>query len=128
MVAVVGAHLSGLPLNHQLRDAGATLLRPCRTAPHYRLYALPATTPPKPGMIRVLPPETGHAIEVEVWSIPAATYGAFVAGVPSPLSIGTIALDDGTSVQGFLCEPYALTGATDISHHGGWRAYLREKK
>jgi allophanate hydrolase len=127
-VAVVGAHLSGLPLNHQLRDAGASLVRTCRTAPVYRLYALPATTPPKPGMVRVDPTESGHAIEVEVWSVPSSTYGAFVAGVPSPLSIGTILLDDGTSVQGFLCEPFALAGATDISHHGGWRAYLREKK
>jgi allophanate hydrolase len=127
-VAVVGAHLSGLPLNHQLRDAGASLVRACRTAPIYRLYALPNTTPPKPGMVRVGAADTGHAIEVEVWSIPSSTYGAFVAGVPAPLSIGTLLLEDGTSVQGFLCEPYALTGATDISHHGGWRAYLREKK
>jgi allophanate hydrolase len=127
-IAVVGAHLSGLPLNHQLRDAGAILLRKCRTAPLYRLYALPATTPPKPGMIRIVAPETGHEIEVEVWSMPAATYGGFVAGVPSPLSIGTISLEDGSSVQGFLCEPYAVVGATDISHHGGWRAYLEQKQ
>jgi allophanate hydrolase len=127
-VAVVGAHLSGLPLNYQLRDAGASLLSTCRTAPMYRLYALPATTPPKPGMVRVGPGEAGHAIEVEVWSIPSTSYGGFVAGVPSPLSIGTVSLEDGTSVQGFLCEPFALSGATDISHHGGWRAYLREKK
>lgn len=127
-VAVVGAHLSGLALNHQLRDAGATLLRSCRTAPVYRLYALPNTTPAKPGMVHVLPPEAGHSIEAEVWSVPAATYGAFVAGVRSPLSIGTIAFEDGSSVQGFLCEPYAVAGATDISHHGGWRAYLQDKR
>ena len=126
-MAVVGAHLSGLPLNHQLRDAGATLVRACRTAPLYRFYALPGTTPPKPGMIRVPPGETGHAIEVEVWSLPASNYGAFVAGVSSPLSIGTISLEDEARCQGFLCEPYAVAGATDISHHGGWRAYLRQK-
>lgn len=122
-VAVVGAHLSGMPLNGQLRERGATLVERTRTAPLYRLYVLPDTTPPKPGLLRVAPGE-GEAIEVEVWDMPLAHYGSFVALVPSPLSIGTLQLADGGSVQGFLCEPLALQGATDITPLGGWRAYV----
>jgi allophanate hydrolase len=128
LVAVVGAHLQGLPLNHELTQRGARLERATRTAPRYRLFALPGTTPPKPGMAR----ETsgGNVLELEVWRIPSNTYGAFVAGIPSPLGIGRIELEDGQWVQGFLCESWALAGAEDISHFGGWRAYLvsRAKK
>jgi allophanate hydrolase len=120
-LAVVGAHLSGQPLNGQLTDRGARLLRTCRTAAAYRLYALPGTTPPKPGLLRT---GAGAAIEVEVWSMPVAQLGAFVAAVPAPLGIGTVDLDDGTRVLGFLCESYALEGARDISAFGGWRSYL----
>lgn len=122
-VAVVGAHLSGMPLNGQLTERGATLLARTHTAALYRLYALPNTTPPKPGLLRVVPGE-GEAIEIEVWDMPLAHYGSFVALVPSPLSIGTLQLADGGSVQGFLCEPLALQGATDITPMGGWRAYI----
>ncbi|MDP2742991.1 MAG: allophanate hydrolase [Hydrogenophaga sp.] len=122
-VAVVGAHLSGMPLNSQLTERGATLVTRTHTAALYRLYALPNTTPPKPGLLRVAPGE-GEAIEIEVWDMPLAHYGSFVALVPSPLSIGTLQLADGGSVQGFLCEPLALKGATDITPLGGWRAYI----
>ncbi len=122
-VAVVGAHLSGMPLNSQLTERGATLVARTHTAALYRLYALPNTTPPKPGLLRVAPGE-GEAIEVEVWDMPLAHYGSFVALVPSPLSIGTLQLADGGSVQGFLCEPLALQGANDITPLGGWRAYI----
>lgn len=122
-VAVVGAHLSGMPLNSQLTERGATLVARTHTAALYRLYALPNTTPPKPGLLRVAPGE-GEAIEVEVWDMPMAHYGSFVALVPSPLSIGTLQLADGGSVQGFLCEPLALQGANDITPLGGWRAYI----
>nr|MCU0764163.1 amidase family protein [Hydrogenophaga sp.] len=122
-VAVVGAHLSGMPLNGQLTERGATLVARTHTAPLYRLYALPGTTPPKPGLLRVAPGE-GQSIEVEVWEMPLAHYGSFVALVPSPLSIGTLQLADGSSVQGFLCEPLALAGAADITALGGWRAYI----
>ena len=121
-LAVVGAHLSGLPLNHQLLERGARMRRRATTAPHYRLYALPGTTPPKPGLLRV--PGRGHAIELEVWDMPLAQLGSFLALVPSPLGLGSIELDGGERVHGFLCEPCALEGAQDISHHGGWRAYL----
>lgn len=122
-VAVVGAHLTGMPLNTQLTERGATLLESTRTADQYRLYALANTTPPKPGLLRVAPGE-GAAIEVEVWEMPLAHYGSFVALVPAPLSIGTLQLADGSAVQGFLCEPLALTDATDITALGGWRAYV----
>jgi len=122
-VAVVGAHLSGMPLNVQLTERGGRLLQTTRTAPAYRFYALPGTTPPKPGLIRT-PAGEGAAIEVEVWELPAATYGSFVALIPAPLGIGTLTLADGSAVQGFVCEALAVDGAQDITHHGGWRAYL----
>lgn len=122
-IAVVGAHLSGMPLNGQLTDRGATLLCRTHTAPVYRLYALPDATPPKPGLLRVAASE-GERIEIEIWDMPLAQYGSFVAQVPAPLSIGSLQIADGSSVQGFLCEPLALQGAADITHLGGWRAYL----
>jgi allophanate hydrolase len=124
-VAVVGAHLTGLPLNRELTQRGARLLRRACTAPRYRLFALPGTTPPKPGMVRT--GADGHAVEVEVWELSLASFGAFVAGVPSPLSIGTIELDDGEPVHGFLCEAVATTGAEDITRFGGWRSYLASR-
>lgn len=125
-VAVVGAHLSGMPLNGQLTERGATLLRETLTAPQYRLYALPGTVPPKPGMVRV--PAGGAALIVEVWEMPATAYGSFVALIPAPLGIGTLTLDDGSSVQGFVCESIALDGAEDITHHGGWRRYIASRQ
>ncbi len=122
-IAVVGAHLSGLPLNPQLTDRGAVLRETARTAPHYRLYALPDTTPPKPGMLRV--GCEGAAIEVEVWDLPRGEVGAFLALVPAPLGIGQIELEDGRWVHGFVCEAHALQNARDVTRHGGWRAYLQ---
>ena len=121
-LAVVGAHLSGLPLNGQLRERGAALIETTTTAPHYRLYALPGTTPPKPGLQRVA--EGGHAIALEVWAMPMHQVGSFLALIPPPLGLGSVQLDDGRHVHGFVCEAHALAGAQDISHHGGWRAYL----
>jgi len=124
-VAVVGAHLSGLPLNYQLTERRGRLEKAARTSARYRLYALPGTTPPKPGMVR----DAGHgsAIEVEVWRLPVREYGSFVAGIPSPLGIGQIELENGEWVQGFVCEGWALQGAEEISQLGGWRAYLAQK-
>jgi allophanate hydrolase len=121
-IAVVGAHLSGLPLNGQLLERGARLLRATTTAAQYRLFALPGTRPPKPGLLRV--GAGGHAIAVEVWSVPLQAVGSFLALIPPPLGLGSVELAEGGHVHGFLCEPLALEGATDISHHGGWRAYL----
>ena len=120
-LAVVGAHLSGQPLNHQLVGRGAHLVRSTRTARSYRLYALQGTSPPKPGLVRV--DGNGASIEVEVWELTHQAFGSFVAEVPAPLVIGTVELEDGSTVKGFLCEPRALEGARDITAHGGWRAF-----
>ena len=124
-IAVVGAHLSGLPLNGQLAERGAVLRQTTRTAPHYRLYALPGTVPPKPGLLRAA--EGGAAIEVEIWDMPVDAVGSFLALIPAPLGLGTIALVDGSQAHGFLCEAHALAGAEDITSHGGWRAYLAHR-
>jgi allophanate hydrolase len=127
-VAVVGAHLSGLPLNHQLTSRNARLVRSCRTKPEYRLYALPESTPPKPGMVRVAGADGGAAIEVEVWEMAESQFGGFVAGIPAPLGIGTLTLEDGSEVKGFVCENHVLAAARDISAFGGWRPYLASLK
>jgi allophanate hydrolase len=121
-VAVCGAHLSGLPLNWQLTQRGATLVRTVRSAPRYKFYALPGGPPFRPGMVRVA--EGGGAIELEVWELPAREFGSFVAGIPAPLGIGTVLLEDGSSVQGFVCESHAVAQAEDITALGGWRAHL----
>ncbi len=123
MVAVVGAHLSGMPLNAQLTERGAALVQATETAPDYKFFALPGTVPPKPGLLRVGPGQ-GSSIAVEVWQMPVVHYGSFVALIPAPLGIGTLTLADGSTVQGFICEPQALQGALDITHLGGWRAYI----
>jgi allophanate hydrolase len=123
LMAVVGAHLNGQPLNWQLTERGGRLIRTCRTHPDYKFYALKGTVPPKPGLVRV-PGFDGPGIEVEIWALPADTVGTFVDGVPQPLSIGTLRLEDGTLVKGFLVEPTATEDAVDITHLGGWRRYL----
>jgi allophanate hydrolase len=122
-IAVVGAHLSGQPLNHQLTARGATLVATTDTAPCYRLFAL-RTDPPKPGLLRVADGTAGAGpIEVEVWDLEPAAFASFVDEIPSPLGIGRILLDDETDVAGFLCEAFAVRGAPDITGYGGWRAY-----
>ena len=125
-LVVVGAHLSGMPLNTQLTERGATLAASTETAPDYKLFALPGTAPPKPGLLRVTPGH-GARIAVEVWDMPVEHYGSFVALIPAPLGIGTLTLADGSKVQGFICEPFALEGAQDITHLGGWRAYIASR-
>ncbi|MDX2178649.1 MAG: allophanate hydrolase [Bryobacteraceae bacterium] len=125
-VAVVGAHLTGQPLNRQLTDRGARLVKTTRTSRDYRLFALANTAPPKPGLVRESGFE-GPGIEVEVWSMPASEFGSFVALIPPPLGIGTVVLADGTTAKGFICEPAGLTSATEITSHGGWRSYLASK-
>jgi allophanate hydrolase len=123
-VAVVGAHLSGQPLNGQLTERGARLVATTRTAPGYRLFALAGTVPAKPGLIRDA--RGAGRIEIELWEMDHAAFGSFVALIPPPLGIGTLALEDGGQAKGFLCEPYALEGAEDITEQGGWRAYLAQ--
>ena len=126
-VAVVGAHLSGEPLNYQLTARGGVLVARTRTAPSYRLYALAGTTPAKPGLFQDLD-ASGPGIEVEVWALSREAFGSFVADIPPPHAIGTVVLADGDRVKGFLCEATALPGATEITSLGGWRAYLATRE
>ncbi len=118
-LAVVGAHLSGMALNHELVALGAKLRAPALTAAVYRLYALPDGR--RPGLVRV--PADGAAIAVEIWDVPSDALGAFVARIAPPLGIGTIELAEGGTVPGFLCEAYAASGSADITAYGGWRAF-----
>jgi allophanate hydrolase len=122
LVAVCGAHMTGLPLNSQLIERNATFVERTRTAPTYRFYALPGGPPFRPGLVRVA--ANGAAIDVEVWSVPTEHFGSFVAGIPAPLAIGKVELENGTQVPGFLCESHAITNATEITHLASWRAYL----
>ncbi|MSP74655.1 MAG: allophanate hydrolase [Rhodospirillaceae bacterium] len=126
-IAVVGAHMSGLPLNGQLTELGGRQESAGKTAPIYRFYALPGGPPHRPGMIRVTDGVEGGggAIDLEVWSLPADKVGAFVAKIPAPLGLGTVTLADGSGVLGFLCETYAVATARDITSLGGWRAYVK---
>jgi len=120
-LAVVGAHLEGMPLHWQLTSRGATFVGAFTTAPNYRLYAMADSVPPKPALVHS---DDGAAIKLEVYELDLASFGSFVAEVPPPLAIGTVTLADGSSVKGFVAEPRALTGAEDITHLGGWRAYI----
>lgn len=122
-VVVCGAHLLGQPLNWQLQDRGATFKVKTHTEPSYALFALPDGK--RPALVQK---EAGAAIEVEVWQMPMAELGSFVAGIPSPLGIGKIALESGDSLPGFICEEGGIVDAEDISHFGGWRAYLADKQ
>ena len=123
-LAVVGAHLTGLPLNRELVALGGTLVRATCTAPVYRLFELPGTTPRKPGLLRTADGD-GSAIEIEIWSLRPDAFGTFVSRIPSPLGIGTLQLADGATAKGFHVEAFAVAGALDISAHGGWRSYLK---
>jgi allophanate hydrolase len=119
-IAVVGAHLSGLPLNSQLTERNARLVSATQTAPTYRFYALPDGK--RPGLIKV--GNNGAAIACEVWEMPASQFGSFVAGIPAPLGIGKLELADGSIVNGFICEGMGVADAQDITEYGGWRAWL----
>jgi allophanate hydrolase len=120
-LAVVGAHLTGQPLNHQLTSRGGRLLETTTTSATYRLHALP-TEPPKPGLVRVA--QNGAPIEVEIWELAADALGTLLPEIPRPLALGDLELQSGENVTGFLCTPEGLHGSSDITHHGGWRSYL----
>jgi allophanate hydrolase len=124
-LVVCGAHLDGLALNWQLKRRGARLLETTHSSADYRLYALAGGPPLRPGMLRVA--EGGVAIEVEVWELPSSELGSFLTGIPAPLGLGKVQLADGRWESGFICEPYGLDGAEDISHLGGWRAWLASR-
>jgi allophanate hydrolase len=121
---VVGAHMTGGPLNHELTRRGGRLIAAALTAPSYRLYAL-STTPPKPGLVRVPGAGGGASIEGELWALPEAGLASLLQELPSPMTFGRVRLADGAEVVGFLCEPAALEGAQEITAFGGWRAYNR---
>lgn len=120
---VCGAHLEGLPLNWQLQERGAYLSEKTTTAPCYRFYALAGGPPMRPGL--VMNENGGAAIDVEIWRMPVENFGSFVAGIPSPLGIGKVKVADGRELVGFICEPRGLEGATEITHLGNWRTYMR---
>ena len=124
-LAVVGEHLEGMPLHWQLTSRDASLVAATHTAPSYRLYAIADSVPPKPALVFA---EDGQEIAVEVYEMAVAAFGSFVAEVPPPLAIGTVTLADGSQVKGFVAEPRALIGATDITQLGGWRAYVASKQ
>ncbi len=123
-IAVVGAHLQGMPLHWQLTERHARLIKACKSANSYRLFALPNTTPSKPGLVKSK--TNGAAIDLEVYEMPIAEVGSFLSLIPAPLGLGNIELEDGSWVKGFICEPYAIEGAKDISSLGGWRAYIHQ--
>jgi hypothetical protein len=125
-IAVCGAHMSGLPLNHQLTELDATFVEATKTAKGYRLFNVPEKVPPRPGMVRDRVCDS--ALELEVWSMPLENFGAFMVQIASPLCIGTVLLEDGSSVYGFLCESDPLTGAEEITRFGGWRNFLESQQ
>ncbi|WP_421846746.1 allophanate hydrolase [Novosphingobium sp.] len=124
-LAVVGAHLKDMPLHWQLTSREAVFVEATHTAPTYKLYAMADSVPPKPALVHST--EGGASIAVEVYELGVAEFGSFTVEVPAPLAIGTVTLADGTSVKGFVAEPRAITGAEDITHLGGWRAYIAQK-
>ena len=126
-VAVVGAHLTGMPLNSQLVERDAVLLEATHTAPCYRLYALANTVPPKPGLIRN-EKDGGTSIPIELWQMPIEHFGSFVGLIPAPLGIGSLETVEGRWGKGFICEPWAIDDATDITELGGWRNYIATLK
>ncbi|MEJ6122246.1 allophanate hydrolase [Vibrio sp. 2-Bac 85] len=125
-IAVCGAHLSGFPLNNQLTERGGVLVKTCNTSTDYRFYALAGGPPFRPGLIRV-DDESGSAIEVEVWRLPVSNIGTFLQGIEQPLGLGKVQLDDNSWVSSFICEGYAINTAEDITHFGGWKAYIKAK-
>lgn len=123
-IAVAGAHLSGMPLNHELTTRGARFLRTVSTRPDYKLFLLNGAAPKKPGLFRVAEGK-GARIETEVWALTPEGFGTFVAAIPAPLGIGTLLMSDNTSPKGFIVEAEAIKDAEDISRFGGWRAYMK---
>lgn len=124
-IVVCGAHMRDLPLNPQIAERGAVFREAVKTAACYRFYALAGGPPFRPGLVRVA--QDGASIEAEIWALPAARWGDFIALIPSPLAIGTVLLDDGRQVKGFVCEGFAAEGATDITALGSWRVFLQQK-
>ena len=121
-ILVCGAHMSELPLNHQLTDLSASLIEKTITATSYQLYALAGGPPCRPGLVRQS--ENGCAIDIEIWEIATSALGTFIQNIPEPLGLGKIEIDTGELVIGFICQPEGIKTATNISQFGGWRSYL----
>jgi allophanate hydrolase len=126
-LAVVGAHLKDMPLHWQLASRDARFVGEARTAPAYRLYAMADSVPPKPALVHGGEGADGAPIALEIYELGMAEFGSFVADVPPPLAIGTVTLEDGSLVKGFVAEPRAVAGAEDITALGGWRAFVRRQ-
>ncbi|MEO0980061.1 MAG: allophanate hydrolase, partial [Pseudomonadota bacterium] len=122
-IAVCGAHMSGMALNSELTGRGGRFLQSSRTSDAYSLYALAGGPPKRPGLVRGAP-GSGQGIELEIWTLPKAEVGGFLAGIPAPLGLGTVELFDGGKVTGFVCEAIGVEGAQNISHLGSWRTYM----
>lgn len=123
-IAVAGLHLMGQPLNYQLLTLGGTLVTACRTADRYKMYLIEDEKGKKPGLAQVSKGEPGNCYEIEIWSLPLEHVGKFLSYIPAPLGLGTVILEDGSTVKGFICEPRVLTEGKDISGFAGWKAYL----
>ena len=119
---LLGAHMSGLPLNKQVLGLGARFVREVHTAPLYKMIYLPTPAPHRPGIIRV--GVGGTSIAAEEWRFPKAALGEFLSTIQQPLGLSQVELSDGRKVHGFVCEAHAAEGAQDISASGGWRGYL----
>ena len=142
-LAVCGLHMRGQKLEHQLTDLGANFSRTCRSSPIYELYAItdPAAGTCKPGMIAVGPAK-GESIELDIWDLPIESLGKFFLQIPAPLGLGTVCLDDGSSVKGFICEGYIASlgdghsghsqmqsklQVENITKHASWKQYLKQR-
>ena len=126
LLAVAGAHMRGMPLEYQMHEAGASLLRTARTAPCYQMKLVPGRGPLRPALVRV--PEGGTSLDVEIWSMPLHSVGDFLDKIPAPLGLGTVLLDDGSSVHGFISESAMLNDAQDVSSFGSFRAVMAARE
>ena len=127
-LAVCGAHMEGLALNDQLRSLGGRFVRSVKSAPRYRMFCLHHKSPIRPGLVRCADAQTGPALDMEIWSLPIGNIGRFLASIQEPLGLGSVECEDGTWVHGFVCDATAahLPDSEDITHFGGWRAYLAQ--
>lgn len=126
-IAVAGLHLSGQPLNYQLLSLGGRLKKTCKTAPQYKMYLIKDEKGMKPGLVRLPNGQPGNEFELEIWELPVQEVGKFIAMIPAPLGIGTLSLENGESVKGFICEPLVIEESEDISGYSGWRAFIASR-
>ena len=124
-IAVVGAHLKGLPLHHQLIERDCRFVEKTQTSKHYKFFALTNSQPPKPGLVRSVGAQGASAIEVEIYDMPTSKVGSFFQGISFPLGLGSVELENGTWVKGFVCDAGVVTDSLDITSHRGWRNFIQ---